>query len=458
MKNIYSSKLLHFLIGLFLFALAWSVEINNIEIKALGMVALMVYWWITEPIPIYMTALVPLILGQPLHLISKLELAEAYGNNMIFLFFGGFVLALAIEKRNLHRVFANYIIHTFGQTPTRLLLSFMLTTAFLSMWISNTATALMMLPMGLAVLSEIPRSVGKKKYEAALMLGIAFSANIGGTATLVGTPPNIQMAAILNQDLGIHINFFEWLWRGFPFMIILLFISFLLLKIIFLKKVAFKISTRKAESLNANQKRVLLIFCLTAFLWITGSYLNSYLPFEINDTITALFGALLCFIIPTSEKKDRLLVWDDTKKLPWGILFLFGGGIALATILSNGNVIEELVVLLKTLNFMPLFVLLFVIFLFVIFTTELMSNLALVSLVVPIMVQFAVNVEISPIALSAGIALCSSCAFMLPIATPPNAIVYSSKRLKVKTMIQIGWILNLITSFLVTTLVYWWIQ
>ena len=446
-------RYVHLFIGLFFLIISLFFQQEVFNYTAIGVTTIMVYWWITQPIPLYLTALIPIVIGVPLNLITYESLAEAYGNKMVFLFFGGFVIALAIEKWHLHRFFAEKILVLFGNSPKQLLAGFMVSTAFLSMWISNTATALMILPMALSVIQSIPRFRLKKKFAIALLLGVAFAANIGGTATLVGTPPNVQMAGILSQYFDIEVNFIHWFKIGFPFMLILLSATYFVLRWIFLKNIYFELPQFNHTSLNTNQLRVLIIFITVVIFWISGTYMNKLIPISLNDTSTALMGAMLMFIIPAKSGKP-LLVWGDMNKLPWGILFLFGGGLALANILSNTGVLNHFVLLLSELNFVPYFLLLLLIFTVTIFATELMSNLALVSLMIPVMAQFAVVSGNPVFHISAGIALCSSCAFMLPVATPPNAIIYSSNLLKVKTMAKVGIILNLLTILLVTCM-FW---
>jgi sodium-dependent dicarboxylate transporter 2/3/5 len=416
---------------------------------------LMVYFWITQPIPIYLTALLPLIIGPMSGLITEAELATAYGNKMVFLFFGGFILALGIEKWKLHSLFAQNILAFFGHTPRRILLGFMVSTAFLSMWISNTATALMMLPMALAIINTIPRFRLKKRFSIALLLAIAFSANIGGIATLIGTPPNIQMAAILEQQFGTHISFFDWMLFAFPLMITLLITTYIVLCIVFLRNVAFQVEHYNIQGLNTNQIRVLLVFVSAVFLWTTRDVLNLFLPFQLNDMLIALVCAILLFIIPIKEQSKSLLVWKDMQRIPWGILFLFGGGLALATILANSGAVAEMVHQLQKMSALPFIVLLFIVCTITIFATELISNLALVSLLIPLMGEFCLAAELPIVAMSSAIALCASCAFMLPVATPPNAIVYSSNIIQVKTMAKIGLVLNILTVITVVLAVYY---
>ena len=446
-------NLLHLLIGIIPLIVILIFNPLNLELKVMGIAFLMVYWWISQPIPLYLTALIPLIAGIPLGLIDDTGLAQAYGNKMVFLFLGGFIIALGIEKWKLHEFFAEHIINLFGNTPARLLAGFMLATAILSMWISNTATALMMLPMALSIIKIIPRFRLKKRFAIALLLGVAFAANIGGTATLIGTPPNVQMAAILEQNFGITITFTNWLFIGIPFMVVMLISCFFVLKWAFLRKIRFTVPQIQTKRINTIQKRVLLIFSLIVVLWITRDYLSKGLNFPINDTMIALLGGFLFFVTP-SDGQNALLKWEDMKRIPWGILFLFGGGLALATMLSNAGAIELFVNALSDFSTSSLLLVLLIVFIITIFGTELMSNLALVSLLIPLMGEFAIVADLPIVGICAGIALSASCAFMLPVATPPNAIVFSANIIQVKTMARVGVVLNLVTVLWVTTIIY----
>ena len=330
----------------------------------------------------------------------------------------------------------------------------MISTAFLSMWISNTATALMMLPMALGLIKSIPRFRLKKRFSIALLLSIAFSANIGGTATLIGTPPNIQLAAILENQFAIQISFLEWMVFALPFMLILLFLTFFILVFFFLRNIYFEIQIFDKQKLSRVQLKVLFVFVFTVFLWVSREWVNNLLALELNDMMIALFAVFLLFVIPGTTNKKSLLVWSDMQKIPWGILFLFGGGLALASILSNSGALNFFVDFLTGLKGLGFLGILLLICTFTIFATELMSNLALVSLLLPIMGEFAIEANFPVLAICSAIALCASCAFMLPVATPPNAIVFSSNIIKVKTMARVGLVLNLITVILVVSVVY----
>jgi len=429
------------------------LDLTAFDTSALGLALWMVYWWITQPVPLYVTALLPIAIGVPFDLIPNDVLAQSYGNQMIFLFFGGFVLAIGIERWNLHEQIALSIIRMFGRTPQRILGGFMFSTAILSMWISNTATALMMLPIAMSVIQTIPRFREKRLFSVGLLLSIAFSANIGGTATLIGTPPNIQMAGILEQEFGLSISFFEWFLIGTPFMLIMLTLTFFTVKYFFIKNASFEMQEIEPRKLDPNQKRVLYLFLVVVALWMSRTFLNDFMPIIINDTVIALSGAILLFIVPSTEKRP-LLIWEDLNRLPWGILFLFGGGMALAAILAEANIVSFLVEVMKPLANFPVIILLLVVFTVAVFATELMSNLALVSLIIPLIGKFAIELDLPLLGISAGIALSASCAFMLPVATPPNAIIYSSNLIHIKEMVRYGFVLNIISIVVVTSVIY----
>ena len=429
------------------------LDLTAFDTSALGLALWMMYWWITQPVPLYVTALLPIAIGVPFDLIPNDVLAQSYGNQMIFLFFGGFVLAIGIERWNLHEQIALSIIRMFGRTPQRILGGFMFSTAILSMWISNTATALMMLPIAMSVIQTIPRFREKRLFSVGLLLSIAFSANIGGTATLIGTPPNIQMAGILEQEFGLSISFFEWFLIGTPFMLIMLTLTFFTVKYFFIKNASFEMQEIEPRKLDPNQKRVLYLFLVVVALWMSRTFLNDFMPIIINDTVIALSGAILLFIVPSTEKRP-LLIWEDLNRLPWGILFLFGGGMALAAILAEANIVSFLVEVMKPLANFPVIILLLVVFTVAVFATELMSNLALVSLIIPLIGKFAIELDLPLLGISAGIALSASCAFMLPVATPPNAIIYSSNLIHIKEMVRYGFVLNIISIVVVTSVIY----
>lgn len=418
--------------------------------NALLLGGLMIYFWILEVIPIYVTALFPFIFAAPLGLIDSKGLAQAYGNNMVYLFLGGFMLALALEKWDIHTQIAKGILRAVGKSKPRIILGFLLSTGLLSMWISNTATALMMLPMAVAVLKSLPSHEQNTKFALFLMLSIGYGASIGGMATLVGSPPNLQMASILEAQYDIEISFIDWFKIGFPITILLLIFVYLFFY--------FRLGKEREEEMNsfsmervawtANQKKVLGVFLLVVVLWSFKDLIVGATGFKYSDESAALLAALLLFITPSSESKN-LLEWSDTEKLPWGILLLFGGGLAMAEGLNNGGVIDWITSLLTAYDSIPYVFILIIIVSIAIFGTEVMSNLALVTVFIPVIASYALQNQFPILQLTMPVTLAASCAFMLPIGTPPNAIVFSSGHIKMSQMASVGLVLNLVSVLLI---------
>jgi sodium-dependent dicarboxylate transporter 2/3/5 len=425
-------------------------------------------WWITEAVPIAATALLPIVLFPLTGGLALSETTASYGHKYIFLFIGGFMLAIAIERWNLHKRIALNIIKLVGTNINKIILGFMLATAFLSMWISNTATAVMILPVGIAIILQLQDNPNTKKNEnlifgKALMLSIAYSASIGGMATLIGTPPNLVLAGVVESSFNTEITFFQWFLFGFPLSMILLFICW-----IYLTRFAFKFEQKefpggKEEinrqlaalgSMSYEEKIIAFVFSLTAIAWICRSFLLSVWIPAIDDTIIAITGALLLFLIPSKDKSQALLTWEDAVKLPWGILILFGGGMALATAFESSGLAIWIGSQLASLEGISLFILLLVIIAAVNFLTEITSNLATTAMLLPILVSVAAILNINPYYLLVSATVAASCAFMLPVATPPNAVVFGSGYLSIKDMVQKGIWMNLISIFILTLFVY----
>lgn len=414
----------------------------------LGTVSMMVFWWITQPLPLYVTALIPVAVGPIFGFVTNEQLAASYGNHMIFLFLGGFIMALGIEKWKLHEYISIRLIRFFGNSPVRILIGFMVATAFLSMWISNTATTLMMLPMAMSVIKSV-KGDGKTRFATGLLISIAYAANIGGTATIIGTPPNVQLAGILSQQYNVHIDFFQWLKLGLPFSVLTNFIAFLFIKQMFFKGLTLEMPQFERTTLDKQQKIVLVTFSFIVFLWMFSKPILAPFGVAISDTAIAVFGGLLFFVLPGQEGKS-LLLWKDMDRIPWGILILFGGGLAVAQILANTGVVGELVNSLSAWSTSSIVIIILLLITITVFATELMSNLALVSLLIPIVATFSLEFNLPLVLLCSGVALASSCAFMLPIATPPNAIIYSSNMVPIKKMVQVGFYLNLAVVFIIS--------
>ena len=423
----------------------------------------MVIWWITEAVSISVTALLPLVLFPVMNIMSITDVGANYGSPIIFLFFGGFVLALALEKVNLHKRIALNIIKITGTTPNKVVLGFMIATASLSMWISNTASTVVMLPIAMSVIGLLINdqdgyTKNDQNFALSVMLGIAFSANAGGIATVIGTPPNSVMIGLLENEYNIEISFLKWMTLGLPFSIILLIISYLVLvKWMFPnRQLQFKASKEVINSelknlgpISGKEKMVLVIFGITVFLWIFRTLINKIFPgLGLSDTIISMLAAISLFAVPYNIRRgDFIIKWNDTQKLAWGILILFGGGLALAKGMSVSGIVDIVSNAIATSDISILFTASLLIIL-MLFMTELMSNVALVAVLAPVVAGIAIGLNIPIIYLLIPVTIASSCAFMLPMATPPNAIVFASGYIKVHQMAKVGIILNLIAVIL----------
>ena len=417
---------------------------------ALILAALMILLWITEWIPIYLTALFPILLGAPLGLLTPKELAGCYGDANIFLFFGGFVLALGLEKWGVHEQIARRIIKIVGDQKSKILLGFILSTGLISMWISNTATALMMLPMAVAVIEAMPVSHRESRFSALLMLSVAYAANIGGVGTLIGSPPNTQMASILAENFHIQVSFLDWMKIGLPLAITLLLIMYLLFHYL-LGSERKDVHDLHFHTLpwSKPQKRVLWIFSMVAILWIFREPIVAWTGIPYRDENAAILGALALFLLPNGDDKQTLLKWSDTEKLPWGILLLFGGGLAMAAILEKNGILKSLSAYFNFADGINPILLIFILTALAIFISEVLSNLAMVTVFIPIVGVFAEQTQTPLFPLAMALTLGASLAFMMPVGTPPNAIVFGSGYLKIRQMVRIGFILNIISLLLI---------
>jgi sodium-dependent dicarboxylate transporter 2/3/5 len=415
----------------------------------------MVVLWISEWIPVYLTALLPLLFAVPFGLLTPKDLAQCYGDSNIFLFFGGFVMALALEKWGVHEQIARRIIAIVGNKKSNILLGFILSTGLISMWISNTATALMMLPMAMAVVEAMPPEHRQSRFAIFLMLSIAYASNIGGVGTLIGSPPNTQMASILAENFQIEISFFDWMKIGMPLAILLLLIMFFIFNYLMgsERKDVHDLHFHTLPWTKA-QKRVLWIFSIVAGLWIFREAFSSMFGINYRDENAAILGALAMFLVPNGEEdKQKILRWSDTEKLPWGILLLFGGGLALAAVLENNGVLKYLASSFESFQGLSLVLAILVLTTLAIFISEVLSNLAMVTLFIPVVGIFANQTGLPLVPLAMALTLGASLAFMMPVGTPPNAIVFGSGFLRIKDMIRYGFILNLISLALISLFV-----
>ncbi|MGY6560358.1 MAG: SLC13 family permease [Nitritalea sp.] len=455
----------------FLFFL-WSgipAELSTEARAMLGITLWMATWWMTEAVPIPATALLPLLLFPLLGISSISTTAVPYAHPMVLLYMGGFMLAVSIEKWNLHKRLAIHVILLLGNHLRGILLGFMCATAFLSMWISNTATSLMMLPIGLAVTQQLdgansssrPSPTGK-----ALMLGIAYSASIGGLATLIGTPTNITLSAMIQQFYGISIGFSQWMRFGLPVSLLLLAICWYYLayhafsfpKAPGLQEARAEVSQQLTAlgPIRKPEVRVALVFGLVSMAWMFRSQLQTFIP-ALDDTLIALGGVLLLFILPAGEKnrpRVQLLDWKTAENIPWGILLLFGGGLALADGFQATGLAEAIGLRFALLETLPYLLFLLCIVFVVNFLTEITSNVATASVLLPILAAVSLQVGMHPYGLMVGATLAASCAFMLPVATPPNAVVFGSGYLEIRDMLKTGFLLNLLSVLLISLLVY----
>jgi sodium-dependent dicarboxylate transporter 2/3/5 len=454
-------------LGLFLGPILFLVGVNlpfellSAQGDAVIAVALwMVIWWITDAVSISVTALLPLILFPLLKIMPIADVGANYGSPIIFLFFGGFVMALALEKVNLHKRIALNIIKITGTTPNRVVLGFMIATATLSMWISNTASTVVMLPIAMSVIGLLINDAdgftkSDRNFALCVMLGIAFSANAGGIATVIGTPPNSVMIGLLESEYNIQISFLKWMVIGVPFSVLMIAISYLVLvKWMFPNKQLkfnasrdiIKTELTKLGPMTGKEKMVLVIFGITIFLWVFRTLINKLLPeLTLSDTIISMIAAVSLFAIPYNLKKgDFIIKWKDTSKLAWGILILFGGGLALAKGMSVSGIVDVVAHTIAASE-ISIFITAVLLITLMLFMTELMSNVALVAVLAPVVAGIAIGLEIPILYLLIPVTMASSCAFMLPMATPPNAIVFASGYIKVHEMARAGIILNLIS-------------
>lgn len=423
----------------------------------------MIIWWITEAVSISVAALLPLVLFPILKIMPIADVGAKYGSPIIFLFFGGFILALALEKVNLHKRIALNIIKITGTTPNKVVLGFMIATAALSMWISNTASTVVMLPIAMSVISLLINDAdgftkSDQNFSLSVMLGIAFAANCGGIATVIGTPPNSVLIGLLESQYNIEISFLKWMVIGLPFSAVLLAITYLVMvKWMFPSgKLRFSASKdvvndelAKLGPTSGKEKMVLMIFGVTVFLWIFRTVINELLRgLALSDTIISMMAAIALFVLPYNLKKGDFIVdWRDTEKLAWGILILFGGGLALAEGMSASGIVALVANAISTSSIGVLLMAVVLITL-MLFLTELMSNVALVAVLAPVVAGIAIGLNIPLLYLLIPVTIASSCAFMLPMATPPNAIVFASGYIKVSQMAKVGIVLNIISIIL----------
>lgn len=432
-----------------------------------GVAALMAIWWITETIPIAVTALLPLLLFPLLGLGTIKEAATPYANKLVYLFLGGFVLALAMQRWGLHRRIAVNFISVFGTRPNFIIAGFLAAGALISMWVSNTATALMMLPIAKSVadLASVGNDKTQANFPAALMLAVAYGATTGGMATLIGTPPNALLAGHLSDTYGYEIGFGQWMMIGVPVMLVALPLVYIVLT-----KIAFRVSSNAiagmSELLQKEKKNlgpmsfaeitVAVVFTATALCWVFRPLLEpiftpTTLPGEppaasyLNDTTIAIGGAVLLFLIPVNWRSGEFVMdWQSTREMPWGVLLLFGGGLSLAAMIQKHKLSDFIGQQFAVLEGAPMFVVMAIVCFGILMLTELTSNTATAATFLPIVGAVAIQMKASPLLLLVPTALAANCSYMMPVGTPPNAIVFGSQLVTLPQMARSGLLLNII--------------
>ncbi len=433
--------------------------------KTVAVTILMAIWWITEAIPIAVTALVPIVLFPTLGVFSIGAATAPYANPLIFLFMGGFVIALAMEKWNLHRRIAISIVSFVGVKPSSIIIGFIIAAAFLSMWVSNTATAIMMLPIAISILDLIEREEGESKinFEIVLILSIAYACNIGGMGTLIGTPPNALLAGFVLENYGIEITFFDWMKVGVPIMLVSLPLMYLVLtKVVYPVKIKvlpggeelIRNQLKDLGKISSQEKKVAFVFISAALMWIFRPLIGGFIP-GLSDAGIAIGAASLFFMIPSGKNDNPYLMkWSDTKKLPWGVLILFGGGLSMASAISTTGLATWIGNGIGALNTWPILLIIVIVITLIVFLTEMTSNTASTAAFLPILASVAIGLGENPLLFAIPVVLGASCAFMLPVATPPNAIVYGSGKITIPEMSKAGLWLNFTFIIVLTIATY----
>jgi solute carrier family 13 (sodium-dependent dicarboxylate transporter), member 2/3/5 len=453
--------------GLFLLTVLLNPQFTGMSENAwlvCGLTTWMALWWITEPVPIPITAMLPIVVVPLLALDSIGNVTAPYAHPLIFLFLGGFMLSIAMERWDLHKRIALLTMLLVGSKPSQQIAGIMAVTAFLSMWMSNTATAVMMLPIGLSIIAmQQEQGVHDDNFAKAILLAIAYAASIGGVATLIGTPPNALLAAYLERSYQLQLSFSDWMLFGLPFSI-----SMLLVTWFWLTQVHFKLNTtssinsralyqqrlQQLGEMQTAEKLVLVVFSLAAISWIFRSPISQLLGIKLDDTLIAICAASLLFILPVSLKTgQRILQWQDCQQLPWGVLLLFGGGLTLASQIENSGLSGYIASQIGQMGNIDLLLLIVLVTSVIIFLTEITSNTATAAAFLPLLGPVAVSLNTSAAMLVIPAAVAASCAFMMPVATPPNAIIFASGKLKIIDMVKAGLVLNLAGIALISAFV-----
>jgi sodium-dependent dicarboxylate transporter 2/3/5 len=433
----------------------------------------MAVWWSTESVPVPVTAFIPLVSFELLDIATMKAAAAPYANPTIYLFLGAFVLALAVERWNLHKRIALAILSQTGTDGKKLILGFMVVAALLSMWMTNTSTTMMLMPIALSVATVITENSTKltdkekASFQISMLLGLAYAATIGGLSTLVGTPPNALLAAYISDNYGIEISFASWMAVGVPVMILLLPLTWVLLTRVLYKinipeneKVTEHLVQLKKElgQITSPEKRVGLVFSVVISLWMIRRPLQDMFGLQgLSDAGIVMAAAIVLFILPSGSKTQaQLMTWHDVNRLPWGVLVLFGGGLSLASAFTSSGLATWLGESLTPIGDLGIIFLIIAATALVIFLTEITSNLATTATFLPVMGAIALQGKIDPLLLCVPITLAASCAFMLPVATPPNAIVFASGKITIPQMVRAGVMLNIVGLMLITVIAVWW--
>jgi len=464
-------------VALFLFMLLVNpFQVESKAVKVLAVASLMITWWVTEALPMPAVALLPLVLFPLMSIAPIKEVATSYGDSVLFLFMGGFMIGLAIEKWNLHKRIALTIVNITGTSGNRIVLGFILATGFISMWLSNTATTMMMYPIAASVIHVVNENhkgnANLSNFALTIMLAIAYASNFGGIATIIGTPPNVAFVSYIQGKYHYTVQFVDWAIICTPLAIILLFTLYVVMtKFLYPNKLSSDPATKEhirnelkqMGPLSGAEKRVLIIFLSTATLWITKDLINSLLEIKaivnqvgvvkLDDAMIALMGALALFICPSGKNNvpasRKILEWSDTTKMAWGILLLFGGGIALAAALEKAGLIQQLGKWIADFSGTGGFMLVLMVTFISLFISEIMSNIAQVIVFSPVIAGIADAMGINPLLLGIPMTLGASCASMMPMGTPPNAIVFASGHIKLNQMVKTGFVMNIISVILI---------
>lgn len=478
---------------LFYFLNPFSLAPNSV--KVLSVAFAMISWWVLEAAPLAVVALVPVVVFPLLGISSIKEVTKSYSDSTIFLFMGGFFIALAIEKWNLHKRIALGIINITGTNGDRIILGFILATCFLSLWLSNTATTMMMLPIAASVIHVITKHHNKdgniKNFSLVLMLSIAYASNFA-LGTIIGTPPNVAYVAHISERFNYTIGFVDWMVVFMPLTIVMIFgLYWVMVKWLYPNKISHSVEGKafiqeelaKLGKVSLPEKRVLIIFSVTVFLWIIKDLINGFQKtIQLDDAIIAMAGGLTLFIVSAgsiaavkpdlaetdhvkmdvvkdieASTQKRLLDWEDTSKMAWGILLMFGGGIALAKALEDANLLQQLGTYIASFSSSNLLLMILVVTTLSVFLSEVMSNVAQVIVLAPVISSIAIALKMDPLSLGIPMTLGASVASMLPMGTPPNAIVFASGHVKIKDMIKTGFVLNII-CIVIITLFCWALQ